>query len=198
MRQTCDHSRRLINSSSTMSSGPKILVTGALNILQDLSNGSNIPALQPLVSVAVRIYTSAEVSIDRLRQGCHPTGLLAGCEEQQKAGKSACTRSSQFHRADKARLSSGVELFNTGSARRRYQRISEVLPIDRLNVGVIDYYKSLGGCRYLRGEDRTTKSFLACSQSARRPSRAVRLSDENYRGKGSVPCKSSPSTPSAF
>ncbi|KAJ7922191.1 hypothetical protein B0H13DRAFT_2267595 [Mycena leptocephala] len=43
-----------------MSSGPKILVTGALNILQDLSNGSNIPALQPLVSVAVRIYTSAE------------------------------------------------------------------------------------------------------------------------------------------
>ncbi|KAJ7017008.1 hypothetical protein C8F04DRAFT_1406345 [Mycena alexandri] len=43
-----------------MSSRPKILVAGALSILQDLSNGSNIPALQPLVSVAVRIYTSAE------------------------------------------------------------------------------------------------------------------------------------------
>ncbi|KAJ7714001.1 hypothetical protein B0H16DRAFT_1619666 [Mycena metata] len=53
-------SRRLTNSPSTMSAGPKVLVAGALNILQDLSNGSNIPALQPLVSLAVRIYTSAE------------------------------------------------------------------------------------------------------------------------------------------
>ncbi|KAJ7888368.1 hypothetical protein B0H14DRAFT_3430155 [Mycena olivaceomarginata] len=43
-----------------MSSGPHVLVSGALNLLQDLSNGSNIPALQPLVNVAVRIYTSAE------------------------------------------------------------------------------------------------------------------------------------------
>ncbi|KAJ7847120.1 hypothetical protein B0H14DRAFT_2583764 [Mycena olivaceomarginata] len=43
-----------------MSSGPQILIAGALNFLQDLSNGSNIPALQPLMSVAVRIYTSAE------------------------------------------------------------------------------------------------------------------------------------------
>ncbi|KAJ7501572.1 hypothetical protein B0H11DRAFT_1992249 [Mycena galericulata] len=45
-----------------MSSGPHILVAGALSFLQDLSNGSNIPALQPLVSVAVRIYTSAEAA----------------------------------------------------------------------------------------------------------------------------------------
>ncbi|KAJ7767891.1 hypothetical protein DFH07DRAFT_1009276 [Mycena maculata] len=43
-----------------MSSGKLVLVATALNILQDLSNGSNVPALQPLVSVAVRIYTSAE------------------------------------------------------------------------------------------------------------------------------------------
>ncbi|KAJ7720519.1 hypothetical protein B0H16DRAFT_383950 [Mycena metata] len=43
-----------------MSSGPKALAVGALSILQDLSNGSNIPALQPLVSLAVRIYTAAE------------------------------------------------------------------------------------------------------------------------------------------
>ncbi|KAJ7917077.1 hypothetical protein B0H13DRAFT_2322686 [Mycena leptocephala] len=43
-----------------MSSGPHVVISGALNLLQDLSNGSNIPALQPLVNVAVRIYTSAE------------------------------------------------------------------------------------------------------------------------------------------
>ncbi|KAF8181880.1 hypothetical protein K438DRAFT_1975827 [Mycena galopus ATCC 62051] len=43
-----------------MSSGPRVVVSGALNLLQDLSNGSNIPALQPLVNIAVRIYTSAE------------------------------------------------------------------------------------------------------------------------------------------
>ncbi|KAJ7441012.1 hypothetical protein B0H11DRAFT_2096812 [Mycena galericulata] len=45
-----------------MSSRPQILVAGALSFLQDLSNGSNIPALQPLVSVVVRIYTSAEAA----------------------------------------------------------------------------------------------------------------------------------------
>ncbi|KAJ7241872.1 hypothetical protein C8J57DRAFT_1329768 [Mycena rebaudengoi] len=43
-----------------MSSRPQILLAGALGFLQDLSNGSNIPALQPLVSIAVRVYTSAE------------------------------------------------------------------------------------------------------------------------------------------
>ncbi|KAJ6470908.1 hypothetical protein C8R45DRAFT_1014876 [Mycena sanguinolenta] len=43
-----------------MSSGSRVVISGALNLLQDLSNGSNIPALQPLVNVAMRIYTSAE------------------------------------------------------------------------------------------------------------------------------------------
>ncbi|KAJ7434103.1 hypothetical protein B0H11DRAFT_2258720 [Mycena galericulata] len=43
-----------------MSSRPHVLLGGALTLLQDLSDGSNIPALQPLVNVATRIYTSAE------------------------------------------------------------------------------------------------------------------------------------------
>ncbi|KAJ7111024.1 hypothetical protein C8R44DRAFT_799830 [Mycena epipterygia] len=55
-------------SASVMSSGPRVFVAGALNVLQDLSNGSNIPALQPLVSVAVRIYTSAEGARNNKKQ----------------------------------------------------------------------------------------------------------------------------------
>ncbi|KAJ6499763.1 hypothetical protein DFH09DRAFT_1102927 [Mycena vulgaris] len=51
---------RLIDSAATtMSSGPRTLVGGSLKVLQDLSSGSNIPALEPLVNVAVRIYTVA-------------------------------------------------------------------------------------------------------------------------------------------
>ncbi|KAJ7622995.1 hypothetical protein B0H17DRAFT_588329 [Mycena rosella] len=42
------------------SSRAQIAVGAGLNILQDLSNGSNIPGLQPLVSIAVRIHTSAQ------------------------------------------------------------------------------------------------------------------------------------------
>ncbi|KAJ6520832.1 hypothetical protein B0H19DRAFT_1086598 [Mycena capillaripes] len=45
-----------------MSSGSRTLFGGSLKLLQDLSSGSNIPALEPLVNVAVRIYTAAEVS----------------------------------------------------------------------------------------------------------------------------------------
>ncbi|KAJ7055853.1 hypothetical protein C8F01DRAFT_447570 [Mycena amicta] len=45
-----------------MSSGPHILFAGALSFLQDLANGSNIPALQPLVSIAARIYTSVQAA----------------------------------------------------------------------------------------------------------------------------------------
>ncbi|KAJ7470147.1 hypothetical protein B0H11DRAFT_2283416 [Mycena galericulata] len=51
-----------------MPSGPRVFVAGALNVLQDLSNGSNIPALQPLVSLAVRIYTSAEGARNNKKQ----------------------------------------------------------------------------------------------------------------------------------
>ncbi|KAJ6536982.1 hypothetical protein B0H19DRAFT_380306 [Mycena capillaripes] len=43
-----------------MSSGSRTLFGGSLKLLQDLSSGSNIPALEPLVNVAVRIYTAAE------------------------------------------------------------------------------------------------------------------------------------------
>ncbi|KAJ7843175.1 hypothetical protein B0H13DRAFT_2364872 [Mycena leptocephala] len=37
-----------------------IFVGGALNIIQDLSDGSNLPFLRPLANLAVRIHTSAE------------------------------------------------------------------------------------------------------------------------------------------
>ncbi|KAJ6533729.1 hypothetical protein B0H19DRAFT_445673 [Mycena capillaripes] len=43
-----------------MPSGTHIFAGATLNVLQDVANGSNIPALQPLVSLAARIYTSAE------------------------------------------------------------------------------------------------------------------------------------------
>ncbi|KAJ7849371.1 hypothetical protein B0H14DRAFT_869457 [Mycena olivaceomarginata] len=42
------------------SSGAHILAVGALNTLQDLSSGSSIPFLQPLVNIAVRIHGSAQ------------------------------------------------------------------------------------------------------------------------------------------
>lgn len=57
--------RRCISfSASIMSrSDGHIFIGGALNIIQDLSDGSNLPFLRPLANLAVRIHTSAEVSV---------------------------------------------------------------------------------------------------------------------------------------
>ncbi|KAJ7684190.1 hypothetical protein DFH06DRAFT_1431 [Mycena polygramma] len=43
-----------------MTSSKSRIIGGALNLLHDVSNGSNIPGFEPVVNLAVRIYTSAE------------------------------------------------------------------------------------------------------------------------------------------